>query len=81
MPIPALMGSTASVCLGNSLARTLFPVLGITGMVTHRVTTDVVILLVFWRLWRLHLSCAGADRIVLYGVAPASMNLLFYLSL
>ncbi|WP_316902362.1 DMT family transporter [Ralstonia edaphi] len=81
MPILALMGSMASVCLGNSFAKTLFPVLGAAGTVTYRVTIGAVILLAFWRPWRLHLSRADAGRIALYGVTLASMNLLFYLSL
>lgn len=71
----------ASVCLGNSFAKTLFPVLGAAGTVTYRVTIGAAILLAFWRPWRLHLTRADAGRIALYGVTLASMNLLFYLSL
>ena len=81
MPILALMGSMASVCLGNSFAKTLFPVLGAAGTVTYRVTIGAAILLAFWRPWRLHLTRADAGRIAMYGVTLASMNLLFYLSL
>ncbi|CAJ0685810.1 DMT family transporter [Ralstonia mannitolilytica] len=81
MPILALMGSMASVCLGNSFAKTLFPVLGAAGTVTYRVSIGAAILLAFWRPWRLHLGRADAGRIALYGVTLASMNLLFYLSL
>ncbi|CAJ0816902.1 Threonine/homoserine exporter RhtA [Ralstonia flaminis] len=81
MPILALMGSMASVCLGNSFAKTLFPVLGAAGTVTYRITIGAAILLAFWRPWRLHLTRADAGRVAMYGVTLASMNLLFYLSL
>mgnify|MGYP000010261885 CR=1 FL=1 len=71
----------ASVCVGNSFAKTLFPALGAAGTVTYRVTIGAAILLAFWRPWRLHLSRQDAGKIALYGVTLASMNLLFYLSL
>ncbi|MDE2204927.1 MAG: EamA family transporter, partial [Burkholderiaceae bacterium] len=81
IPILALMGSMASVCLGNSFAKTLFPALGAAGTVTYRITIGAAILLAVWRPWRLPLSRADAGRVALYGVTLASMNLLFYLSL
>ncbi|MFP3891976.1 DMT family transporter [uncultured Ralstonia sp.] len=81
VPVLALIGSMASVCVGNSFAKTLFPALGAAGTVTYRVTIGAAILLAFWRPWRLHLSRQDAGKIALYGVTLASMNLLFYLSL
>ncbi|AKU98685.1 Integral membrane protein [Labilithrix luteola] len=81
VPVLALMGSMASVCVGNSFAKTLFNALGATGTVAYRITVGAVILLVLWRPWRMHLSRQDAGRVVLYGVTLASMNLLFYLSL
>jgi inner membrane transporter RhtA len=56
VPVLALIGSMASVCVGNSFAKTLFPALGAAGTVTYRVTIGAAILLAFWRPWRLHLS-------------------------
>lgn len=77
----ALLGSMASVCVGNSFAKTLFPALGAAGTVTYRITIGAAILLALWRPWRLRLHRRDAGRIALYGVTLASMNLLFYLSL
>ncbi|ANH31942.1 Integral membrane protein [Ralstonia solanacearum] len=81
MPMLALLGSMASVCVGNSFAKTLFPALGAAGTVTYRITIGAAILLALWRPWRLRLHRRDAGRIALYGVTLASMNLLFYLSL
>ncbi|TYZ52681.1 EamA family transporter [Ralstonia solanacearum] len=81
MPVLALVGSMASVCVGNAFAKTLFPALGAAGTVTYRITIGAMILLALWRPWRLRLHRRDAGRIALYGVTLACMNLLFYLSL
>ncbi len=81
MPVLALVGAMASVCVGNAFAKTLFPALGAAGTVTYRITIGAMILLALWRPWRLRLHRRDAGRIALYGVTLACMNLLFYLSL
>jgi inner membrane transporter RhtA len=75
------MGSMASLCIGTSFAKALFPVVGAQGTTAYRIATGAVILLVIRRPWRLPLSSRDAGTIGLYGIALAALNLLFYMSL
>ncbi|MDQ2141264.1 DMT family transporter [Alcaligenaceae bacterium A4P071] len=81
LPIFALIGSMASLCIGTSFGKTLFPAVGAQGTTAYRITVAALILLVIWRPWRMPLSRADAGRVVLYGVTLACLNLLFYMSL
>lgn len=79
LPILALIGSMASLCIGTSFGKTLFPAVGAQGTTAYRITVAALILLVIWRPWRMPLSRGDAGRVVLYGVTLACLNLLFYM--
>nr|WP_321985562.1 EamA family transporter [uncultured Lichenicoccus sp.] len=76
-----LVGGIASFQLGASIAKSLFPVFGATGMVGLRIGLSCLLLLGLWRPWRRHLSRDALVAIVPYGLSLGIMNLLFYLSL
>jgi inner membrane transporter RhtA len=71
----------ASLCVGTSFAKSLFPILGAQGVTAYRILTGAIILLAVWRPWRMPLSGRAARVIALYGISLAALNLLFYMSL
>jgi inner membrane transporter RhtA len=77
----ALIASMVCLCIGSSFGKTLFPLVGAAGTTTYRLVGASVILLLFWRPWRLPLSKRDALAIIGYGVVLGVMNLCFYLSL
>ncbi len=81
LPIAALIGSMASLGIGTSFAKYLFPAIGAQGTTALRVTFASIILLAVWRPWRLPLSREQAKIILFYGASLGTMNLLFYMSL
>lgn len=81
VPILALIGAMASLCIGTSFAKSLFPLVGAQGTTAYRLVIGAIILLIIWRPWRFPLSLKDAGKIALYGVTLACMNLLFYMAL
>lgn len=77
-PIPAVLLSMISVGIGASVAKNLFPILGVYGTASLRIGISAIILFVFFRpnLFKLTarqwLYCLG------YGLCLGSMNLVFY---
>jgi len=79
--IACLIGGISSFQIGASLAKTLFPLFGPTGMVGLRVCLAAVILLTLWRPSRKRLS-PGLWRLLLpYGASVAWMNFAFYIAM
>ncbi|GLS44844.1 EamA family transporter [Methylobacterium brachythecii] len=81
LPLLALVAGMVSIQVGAALAKSLFPVVGASGVTALRVGISALILVAAWRPWRRHLALADARAIVLYGCALGAMNLLFYQSL
>ena len=77
----AVLGSVVSLCVGSSYAKTLFPVLGAQGITAYRVGFAAIMLLIFWRPWRIALTKDDARRIFLYGIVLGLMNLCFYMAI
>lgn len=77
----ALLGSMASLTASASFAKQLFGPLGAAGTTSLRVGFAALLLLAFWRPWRLRWSGAELRAAVLFGAALGAMNLCFYLSL
>src|SRR6202158_2494035 len=76
-PLYAL-GAIASVQVGATVARRLFPFLGPTGTVFIRVGFGALILLAIARPGLRRLSVAQWREVVLFGLIIAAMNLCFY---
>jgi inner membrane transporter RhtA len=79
-PLYAL-GSIASVQVGATVARQLFPFLGPTGTVFVRVGFGALILLAIARPGLRRLSAAQWREVVPFGLIIAGMNLCFYQSI
>jgi inner membrane transporter RhtA len=79
-PLYAL-GSIASVQVGATVARQLFPFLGPTGTVFVRVGFGALILLAIARPGLRRLSAAQWREVVPFGLIIAAMNLCFYQSI
>jgi inner membrane transporter RhtA len=79
--VAALVGSMASLCTGASFAKQLFVQVGAAGTTLLRVGFAALLLLAFWRPWRVRWQAAQVRAIVLFGLVLGSMNLCFYLSL
>lgn len=71
----------ASVQVGASIAKTLFPIVGPVGMVALRIGLGTVILCIVQRPWRARISAGTWRPLAVYGVSLGVMNLLYYLAL
>ena len=70
-----------SLCVGTSLAKTLFPVIGASGTTFLRTFLAAVILLVIHRPWQHAWDRRRLLTVCIYGLLLGSMNLLFYQAL
>lgn len=52
MPTLSLIGAMASLCIGTSFAKSLFPDVGAQGTTAYRIVIGAIILIAFWRPWR-----------------------------
>ena len=78
LPLVALTASLVSQNLGAAVAKSLFPAVGVEGMTALRVGLSALLLLVFWRPWRLPLARRDVGNVVLYGAMLGGMNLCIY---
>lgn len=68
----------ASLCVGTSWAKTLFPVAGAAGMTALRIGLAALMLVAAQRPWRWRLTRGQARAVAAYGAVLACMNLSFY---
>lgn len=80
LPVMAVIASIASLSIGASIAKGLFPFVGAQGVAAMRVSIAALILLIIWRPWRLPLTWRNAGFISLYGLSLGSLNLCFYMA-
>ncbi|WP_337996443.1 EamA family transporter [Oleispirillum naphthae] len=75
----AIVGSLFSQNLVAAFAKTLFPLVGVEGMVALRVGISALLLAAMWRPWR-NAAAAWRHRVNLlaYGLSLGVMNLLIY---
>lgn len=66
---------------GASLAKQLFPVVGVPGTTTLRLVLAAAVLCAIARPWRVRLGSNHWRLILVFGAVIGCMNLLFYLSL
>lgn len=79
--IAAQTAAIVTVCLGASLAKQLFPLVGAAGTTALRVAFSALILAAVWRPWRMRLGRSDLGRVALYGAMIGAMNLQFYLAI
>lgn len=80
-PIILILISMASVQGSSSLAKSLFPVLGPSGMAAWRLVFSSIMLIIIFRPWRKPIKKEAWKFIVLYGLALGVMNLSYYLAI
>ena len=80
-PVAALLGSLVSLCVGTSFAKTLFPLMGATGISAYRIGLAALLLVLVLQPWRRRWLWTDLQPLALYGVTLGTMNLLFYLSI
>jgi inner membrane transporter RhtA len=81
LPIALLLVAMASVQMGASIAKTLFPVVGPVGMVAVRIALGTIVLCMLMRPWRARITAANWRPLTVYGITLGVMNLFYYLSL
>ncbi len=81
LPIGLLLIAMASILLGASLAKSLFPAVGAAGATALRLGFATVLLAVAFRPWRMRIERAQWPPLLVYGAALGLMNLLFYKAL
>ena len=81
LPVALLVVGMVSIQTGAALAKQMFPVVGTTGAAALRLLFAALILCAALRPWRLRMTVAAWRSILIYGVAVAGLNNLFYASL
>lgn len=76
-----LIAAMVSVCVGNSLAKGLFPVAGAGGTNALRLGLSALLLIALQRPWRWRITRTEWVAVIPYGTTIAAMNLCFYLAL
>lgn len=80
-PILTLLIAMFSIQSGASIAKRLFPELGVEGTTALRILFAAIIMVVIWRPWKVKLSRAQLKNVLGYGIALGVMNLTFYYAL
>ena len=81
LPYAALIGAIVTLCVGTSLAKGLFPVVGAQGTSAYRVGFSALILCLIWRPWRMPMTRWDVLAVVRYGAVMGVMNLCFYMAI
>ncbi|CAP44035.1 putative membrane protein [Bordetella petrii] len=80
-PVLLLMVAMVSMQGGASLAKSLFPAVGAQGTAALRLLFSALMLLAYFRPWRVRLPASGWRVVLAYGLSLGAMNLLFYMAL
>lgn len=80
-PVFLLIVAMLSLQGGAALAKSLFPAIGAEGTAALRLLFSALMLLAYFRPWRIRMTAAGWRLVVAYGLSLGGMNLLFYMSL
>lgn len=81
VPVVLVVTAMVSIQSGAALAKGLFPFVGATGATTLRLLFAALILGAILRPWRVRLTASAWRSVIVYGVALAGLNGLFYAAL
>lgn len=81
LPIAVLLIAMLSLQGGASLAKSLFPAVGATGITALRLGFGTLILCIIFKPWRLRFSREQRLPLLMYGLALGTMNFTFYLAI
>lgn len=80
-PVTLLLIAMVSIQVGASLAKSLFPLVGATGITALRLGMGTIILCLLFKPWRHHYPRAQWLSLFMYGVMLGAMNYFFYLAI
>ncbi|MEE3650209.1 MULTISPECIES: threonine/homoserine exporter RhtA [unclassified Brenneria] len=80
LPVLLIIVSMVSIQSGVALAKSLFPLIGASGVTALRLSIGALILCLIFKPWRMHFR-GNRLPLVIYGITLGGMNFLFYLSL
>src|SRR5882757_7926091 len=80
VPIAFVLAAMASVQMGASIAKTMFPAVGPVGMVAVRIALGTIVLCLLMRPWRAQITAGTWRPLAVYGVTLGVLNLFYYLS-
>lgn len=81
IPMAILLVAMMSLQGGASLAKSLFPAVGATGITALRLGLGTLMLCLIFKPWRLSFRKEQRLPLICYGLALGCMNFLFYLAL
>lgn len=81
MPVAVILIAMLSIQSGESLAKSLFPLVGAPGVTALRIALGTLILVVIFKPWRLRVKKEQRLPLLFYGLALGAMNYMFYLSI
>lgn len=79
--VALLVVAMASIQSGAAIAKQLFPVVGAAGAAALRLSFAALVLAAVLRPWRRRMDAAAWRSVIVYGIALAGLNGLFYASL
>lgn len=81
LPYLALILAIACFCIGTSIGKQLFPLVGAPATVAYRIGFSALILMLLFRPWRLPITLPNLFATMRYGAALGLMNFCFYMAL
>jgi inner membrane transporter RhtA len=75
------MGAMICIPIGATIAKGLLPIVGAAGATLLRMSFASLMLVLYWRPWRMRTNRAALRTVMVYGVAMGCMNLCFYAAL
>lgn len=81
LPIVILLVAMASIQSGASLAKSLFPLVGAPGVTALRLALGTLILIAFFKPWRLRFAKEQRLPLLFYGVSLGGDELSFFIFL
>ncbi len=81
VPLICLFAAMISIQGGATLAKQLFPIVGVEAVTAYRLGFSAIILLLVFKPWKRKLQVGYRRYLILYGLALGTMNFLFYQSI
>lgn len=81
LPLIYLFAAMISIQGGATLAKQLFPIVGVEAVTAYRLGFSAIILLLVFKPWKRKLQVGYRRYLILYGIALGTMNFLFYQSI
>ncbi|MDM1544771.1 threonine/homoserine exporter RhtA [Ignatzschineria indica] len=81
LPLLCLFAAMISIQGGATLAKQLFPLVGVEAVTAYRLGFSAIILLVIFKPWKRKLQVGYRRYLLYYGITLGTMNFLFYQSI